>query len=80
MNTKDLKNYLRETTCLLKDNARKAKLDADNPQEKDSADFNTGFLMAYHQVIAIMKNQAPFFDLKQEDIGLADIEPEQDLV
>jgi hypothetical protein len=36
--------------------------------------------MAYHEVIAIMKNQPPFFDLEQEDIGLADIEPEQDLI
>ena len=37
-------------------------------------------LMAYHQVIAVMKNQAPFFDLKQEDLDLADIEPESDLI
>jgi len=27
-----------------------------------------------------MKNQAPFFDLEQEDIDLDDIEPERDLL
>ena len=36
--------------------------------------------MAYHEVIAIMKNQAPFFDIKQKDINLDDIEPERDLL
>lgn len=79
MNKESLKNYIREISCLLKDNAKKAKLEADHPN-KDSAEFNAGFLMAYHQVIAIMKNQAPFFDLEQEDINLADIEPERDLI
>lgn len=79
MDKESLKNYIQEISCLLKDNAKKAKLDADNPQEGD-ADYNTGYLMAYHEVIAIMKNQALFFSLEQEDIGLADIEPEQDLI
>jgi hypothetical protein len=80
MNEESLKYYIREISCLLKDYARQAKLDADNPKEGDSADFNNGFLMAYHQVIATMKNQAPFFDLTHEELNLADIEPERDLV
>ena len=80
MDEKNFIYYIREISCLLKDNAKQAKLDADHPKEGDSADFNSGFLMAYHQVIAIMKNQAPVFDLEQKDIGLADIEPERDLL
>jgi len=36
--------------------------------------------MACHEVIAIMKNQAPAFGLEQKDIGLTDIEPERDLL
>jgi hypothetical protein len=74
-----LENYIREISCLLKDCAKQAKVDADHPKEGDSADFNAGFLMAYHQVIAIMKNQAPIFDLTQAEINLADIDPERDL-
>lgn len=79
MNKESLKNYIREISCLLKDNAKKAKLNADNPKEGD-ADYNTGYLMAYHEVITIMKNQAPVFDIGQDDIDLADIEPERDLL
>ena len=80
MSEERAQGYLSDSIQLLKDQAKEAKLDADHPKEGDSADFNTGFLMAYHQVIALMKNQAPFFDLSQEDIGLADIEPEKDLL
>jgi hypothetical protein len=80
MGKDSLKNYIQEINCLLKDYARQAKIDADHPKESDSADFNDGFLMAYHQVIAVMKNQAPFFDLTQEELNLADIEPERDLI
>ncbi len=79
MDEKKLKNYIREINCLLKDYARQAKMDADHPKEGD-ADYNTGYLMAYHEVIATIKNQAPFFDLTQEELNLADIEPERDLV
>jgi hypothetical protein len=80
MDANSLEHYIREISCLLKDYARQAKMDADNPKDGDSVDFNAGFLMAYHQVIAVMKNQAPFFDLTQEEINLADIEPEKDLI
>ncbi len=79
MDSESLKNYMKCVSMLLKDNARKSKVDADNPKEGD-ADYNTGYLMAYHEVIAIMKNQASAFGLEQKDIGLADIEPEKDLL
>jgi hypothetical protein len=61
MEKESLHYYLREINCLLKDYARQAKVDADHPKEGESADYNTGYLMAYHEVIATMKNQAPFF-------------------
>lgn len=80
MSKESLENYIQEVNCLLKEYARQAKIDADHPKEGDSPDFNNGFLMAYHQVIAVMKNQASFFDLTQEDINLSDIEPERDLL
>ena len=79
MDRESLKNYIQCVILLLKDNAKKSKVDADNPKEGD-ADYNTGYLMAYHEVIAIMKNQASAFGLEQEDVGLADIEPERDLL
>ncbi len=36
--------------------------------------------MAYHRVIASMKNRAPFFDFTPEELNLAHIEPDRDLV
>jgi hypothetical protein len=80
MDKKDLEFYIKEVVSLLKDYAMKAKQDADHPKEGDSPDFNTGFLMAYHQVIAVMKNQTPVFDIDEKDIGLDDIDPERDLL
>jgi len=79
MDNENLRYYIKQISCLLKDNAKQAKLEADKPEEGRES-YNNGYLMAYHEVIAIMKNQAPFFDLGQEDIGLADIEPERDLL
>ena len=79
MSHENLKNYIQYIGLLIKDNAKKAKLEADHPKKGD-ADYNTGYLMAYHEVIAIIKNQAPSFGLNQRDIGLADIEPERDLL
>ncbi|WP_316359481.1 hypothetical protein [Candidatus Neptunichlamydia sp. REUL1] len=80
MRKESLNNYINEITELFKDNAKRAKQDADKPGEGESLDFNTGFLMAYHEVIATMKNQAPIFHIDEKDIGLADIEPERDLL
>lgn len=80
IDNESLKYYIQEITSLIKDNAKRAKVEADFPKDGDSPDFNTGFLMAYYQVITIMKNQASFFNLKQIDLGLADIEPERDLL
>ncbi len=64
---------------LLKEQAKEAKVDADNSGE-DFKDYNNGQLMAYHTVISLLKNQAPFFNIKEEDIGLVDIDPDADLL
>ncbi|MDX8430650.1 MAG: hypothetical protein SNF33_02420 [Candidatus Algichlamydia australiensis] len=80
MSSKKFEYYIGEIASLLKDYAKKAKAEADNPKEEDSPDFNNGYLMAYYQVISTMKNHAPFFDLSEGDIGLADINPDKDLL
>ena len=67
------------TITLLKEQAREAKRESDNSKE-GFKDYNKGQVMAYCTAISTLKNQAPFFDLTQEDIGLADIDPERDLV
>lgn len=79
MGNKNFELYIKYISDLFKDNAKKAKLEADNSKE-DNANYNIGYLMAYHEVISTMKNQAPLFDLEQEDISLSDIEPDCDLI
>ena len=71
--------YMGQIGYLLKDYAREAKTEADNPKEGDS-DYNAGHLRAYHDVIAIMKKEASLCGLTQEDVHLADIDPDRDLL
>lgn len=79
MSDEKFKGYIIDLVVLLKEKAFHAKSDADQPIE-GYADYNNGYLMAFHEVISLMKNQAMAFDIKQEDIGLADIDPESDLL
>ncbi|MCB1071639.1 MAG: hypothetical protein KDK96_00905 [Chlamydiia bacterium] len=71
--------YIQEVSELLKEYVKQAKIDADNPKKGEES-FNNGYLMAYHEVIATMKNQAPIFHIDEKDIGLSDIDPERDLL
>ncbi len=79
MENEKYKNYLTDLISIIKKQAKKAKLEADHPKERQDS-FNNGYLMAYHTVIEFMKNQTEVFNISQEDIGLADIEPERDLL
>jgi len=79
MSDKNLKNYIKYMGLLLKERAKEAKLDADKPNE-GFEDYNTGHLMAYYSVLSLLKNQASAFDVSQEEIGLADIDPDADLL
>ena len=79
MNDKKYKNYLIDLISILKKQAIEAKQDADSPEEGYES-FNNGYLMAYHTVIEFMKNQTQVFDISEKEIGLFDINPEQDLL
>lgn len=79
MNEGKIKGYLSDSIKVLKEQAREAKKDADHSKE-DFDDYNKGSLMAYYTAISTLKNQAHVYDISQEDIGLADINPEVDLL
>lgn len=79
MENEKYKNYLIDLISIIKKQAKEAKIEADHPKEGYDS-FNNGYLMAYHTVIEFMKNQTEIFNINQEDIGLADIEPERDLL
>ncbi len=44
MDEKSLKHYIGEISCLLKDYARQAKVDADNPEKGNSDGFVAQFI------------------------------------
>ena len=74
------KYYLHDLGMLLKEKAQAAQNEKDNPVDQKDNDYNIGYLMAFHEVIDLMKQQADAFDIKQDEIGLADIDAERDLL
>ena len=75
MNEERIKDYLSDLITLLKEEAREAKKDADNPKE-GFEEYNKGSLMAYYSAISLLKHQAFAFNINEKELGLADIEPE----
>ena len=79
MNNEKFKGYIIDTITLLKELARKAKKDADNPKE-GFEDYNKGVLMGYYSIITLLQHQAFAFCIDQKELGLADIKPDIDLL
>lgn len=79
MNDEKIKGYLIDLISLLKEQAMEAKADADRPKE-GYADYNNGYLMAFHTVISLMKHQAFAFNIEEKELGLANIDPDADLL
>ena len=74
------KNYLEDLGVLLQEKARAAKKDKDDSLNQGDKDYAIGYLMAFHEIIDLMKQQAKAFNINQRDIGLADINAEKDLL
>ena len=69
--------YLKDLGALVAEHALRAKADRD----ADPGDaFASGRLMALHEVVSLMQQQAVAFGLAVEDIGLVGLDPERDLI
>ncbi|MBS0621650.1 MAG: hypothetical protein JSR80_01665 [Verrucomicrobia bacterium] len=79
MNEKKIKGYLSDSITLLKEQAREAKKEADNPKE-GFEDYNKGELMAYCSLFSLLKQQAFGFGISEKELGLDDIDLEADLL
>ena len=73
------KNYLLDLGRLIKEQARETKREKDCCAGAEKA-FAEGKLMAYHEVISLMQQQAAAFGLSLHSIALQDINPETDLL
>ena len=72
-------SYLRDLGCLLKENALESRRNRDTAGDDDKP-YSLGHLMAYHEVVSLMQQQALAFGIDLEDICLADLEPESELI
>jgi hypothetical protein len=62
----------------LKEQAREAKHDSESGADSDRS-FAAGRLIAHHEVISLMQQQAETFGLHLSALGLDDINPDTDL-
>jgi hypothetical protein len=72
-------NYLRDLGQLIKERARDAKGEKEAATGTDRYDYELGRLMALHEVVSLMQQQAEAFGLELSALALEDISPEEDL-
>lgn len=72
-------NYLRDLGHLLREAPEAAKASAAAADE-DDLEFQRGRLMAYHEVLSLMQQQATAFDLPLRDLALDGFDAERDLL
>jgi hypothetical protein len=80
MKSEKLKLYIYDLGILIKEKARQAKIEKNIAAGSLDSDYATGYLMAFHEIISLMKQQADAFVIKQDEIGLVDIDPDSELL
>jgi hypothetical protein len=75
-----LKHYIYDLGIFIKEKARQAKIEKNAAIGSPNSDYAIGYLMAMHEIISLMKQQAEVFVIKQDEIGLADIDPDSELL
>ena len=70
--------YLRDLGCLVKEAALDVKRSKDGASA-DQRSYELGRLMAFHEVVSLMQQQALVFQIPLDEICLQDIDPERDL-
>jgi len=71
--------YLWDLATLLKERARRAKVDALH-KSGETAAFENGLVMGYYHVLTTMRSQALAFDIPLEDLNLHDMDPDSELL
>ena len=72
-------NYLRDLGYLIREAGEQARKDTVAANESDRP-FQQGRLMAYHEVLSLMQQQAEAFQLPLEELALDGLDPERDLI
>ena len=80
MNEIMFRDYLYDLGIILKEKSFEAKKRELESKNLDSHSYDLGFLMAMHEVISLMQQQAVSFEIDPQDIGLGEIDPDRDLL
>jgi hypothetical protein len=80
MDKSQYENYLFDLGVLLKEKAIEAKQAKDALSNHEARGYELGRLMAYHEVISLMQQQAVAFDVSLNEIGLEDFDPDRRLL
>lgn len=75
-----LKHYLYDLGILIKEMAEQAKIEKKAAVDSPNSDYAIGYLVAIYEIISLMKQQADAFAIKQEEIGLEDIDPDSEFL
>jgi len=78
MSVSSCENYLKDLGFLIKQEALEAKSRRALARASER-DFCDGRLMAYNEVLSLMKSQAIAFQIDQSVIGLNDFDPDAEL-
>lgn len=73
-------HFVRDLAQLTKEAALSARLARDASVGGPDADLQLGKLIAWHEIVSLMQQQARAFGLDLDDLALGDIDPESDLV
>ncbi len=69
-------NYLIDLGKNIKDLALQAK----QKSLESETDFSIGYMAGFHRVVSLMQQQAEAFGIPIEDIGLDEIDPDEELI
>jgi hypothetical protein len=73
-------NYLRDLGHLIGEMALDARAEYTAIKGSTGDGYKLGRLMAFHEVVSLMKDQAEIFGIPQSAISLGEIDPERDLI
>ena len=74
------KDYLKDLIVILKEYASVAKSKKDNSIDTKSGEFISGYLMGFHRIFSLMQQQAEGFQIPLKELGLDDIDPNNDFI
>lgn len=80
MNSSECIGYVRDLGLLIKEKAFDAKHAKESSVGTANHQFDLGRLMAFHEVISLMQQQAEAFGIPFEEIGLTDVDPDHVLL